>query len=87
MLVGLQGCLKKQHNEDNMALIKNYFYSDSLTRPRNVDNKYVCNVENKYAHIFSLPQNNQHIFYGFMTEVVINRYGSSMVKNIWHYNL
>jgi hypothetical protein len=32
---------KKQHNEGNIYGIKNYFYSDSLTRPRSMKNKYV----------------------------------------------
>jgi hypothetical protein len=32
---------RKQHNEARQYGIKNYLYSDSLTRPRNVKNKYV----------------------------------------------
>jgi hypothetical protein len=56
--------------------IKNYFYSDSLTRSRNVKNKYVIlrhlgdmclftsalRASVNKAHIPSLPQNNLYIF-------------------------
>ena len=56
--------------------IKNYFYSDSLTRPRSVKNKYVIlrHLGDMYlftsallasvnkSHIPSLPQNNLYLF-------------------------
>jgi hypothetical protein len=51
---------KKQHHEGN----KNYFYSDSLTRPRHVKNKYVILRHLGDMCLFtsalraSLPQNN-----------------------------
>jgi hypothetical protein len=58
--------------------IKNYLYSDSLTRPRNVKNKYVilrhlgdmCLFTHK-SHIPSLPQNNLYILH--------------IVRNIYRY--
>jgi hypothetical protein len=55
--------------------IKNYFYSDSLTRPRNVKNKYVIlrhlgdvfihlGASVNKSHIPSLPQNNLYVLRG-----------------------
>jgi hypothetical protein len=57
--------------------IKNYFYSDSLTRPRNVKNKYVIlrhlgdmclftsalRASVNKSHIPSLPQNNLYLIH------------------------
>ena len=58
--------------------IENYFYSESLTQPRNVKNKYVIlrhlgdmclftsalRASVNKSHIPSLPQNNLYIFQG-----------------------
>jgi hypothetical protein len=42
--------MRKNNNEGND--IKNYFYSDSLTRPRNVKNKYVYIFEAPRGYVF-----------------------------------
>jgi hypothetical protein len=73
-------CLRSTKSEKKTAqrrqyVIKNFFYSDSLTRPRNVKNKYVIlrhlgdmclftsalRASVNKSHIPSLPQNNLYI--------------------------
>ena len=67
---------KTQYDTYNEG-IKNYLYSDSLTRPRNVKNKYVIlrhlgnmclftsalRASVNKSHIPSLPQNNLYILH------------------------
>jgi hypothetical protein len=79
--------------------IENYFYSESLTQPRNVKNKYVIlrhlgdmclftsalRASVNKSHIPSLPQNNLYIIWGAELDIILNLlYNMLNSKYIWH---